>query len=60
MKLETLLNEYEKLVKSATSTPTSKSIREARERRTLSVYRFLLNCGVDRNELEKIEKKYNF
>jgi hypothetical protein len=60
MELQTLLNEYEKLVKAATTIPTSKSIREVRERRAWSVYKFLVKCGIDRSELEKIEEKYNF
>ncbi len=60
MGVEIYLNEYEKLVRSATEASLNTTIRDIRERKTWSVYRFLVNCGVDKSELEKIERKYNF
>ena len=60
VELQVLLNEYESLVRAATLTPISPSVRDIREKRAWYVYKFLIKCGVDKSELAKIEEEYNF
>ena len=59
MEIQVLLNNYEKLVKSAVSS-NDPIVTEKREVRAWNVYKFLIECGVDKLELTKIEEKYNF
>ena len=59
MELQVLLNEYESLVKLAVSS-NCPIVTEKREVRAWNVYKFLIECGVDKLELTKIEEKYNF
>lgn len=59
MELQTLLDQYEKLIRSATSIAKG-STREVREKRAWTVYKFLKDCGVNLQLLEQIEAKYNY
>ena len=59
MELSVLLSNYEELIESA-SVASQGKIRESIERKAWNVYRFLVRCGVDREELTKIEDKYNY
>jgi len=59
MELSVLLSNYEKLIKSA-SGAYQEEIRKSMERNAWNVYRFLVSCGVDREELNKIENKYYY
>jgi hypothetical protein len=59
MDIKVLLNEYENLIKKASSISEG-AMKDRKERTAWDVFKFLVKCGVNKSELLKIEAKYNY